>query len=110
VYIDDGRTIGATADLAWQAACAYAAGCARLGVQDASRKWTLASRTPGPWAGTVTHTDRDQVCGMVSQEKWEKTQLLIWVLRSMLERDFLPLQQLLEIRGFLVYVVRTYQG
>jgi hypothetical protein len=26
----------------------------------------------------------------------------------MLERDFLPLQRLLEIRGFLIYVVRTY--
>ncbi len=68
----------------------------------------MASRTPSPWAGTVTHTDRDQVCGMVSQEKWEKTQLLIRELRLMLERDFLPLQRLLEIRGFLAYVVRTY--
>ena len=51
--------------------------CARLGVQDAARKRTSASRTPGPWAGTVTHTDQDQVCGMVSQEKWDKTQVLI---------------------------------
>ncbi len=108
VYVDNGRAIRATADLAWQAARAYADGCARLGVQDASRKWTSASRTPGPWAGTVTHTDRDQVCGMVSQEKWEKAQLLIRELRSMLEEDFLPLQRLLEIWGYLVYVVRTY--
>jgi hypothetical protein len=68
VYVDDGRAIGATADLAWQAARTYTTGCARLGVQDASWKRTSASRTPGPWAGTVTHTDRNQVCGMVSQE------------------------------------------
>jgi hypothetical protein len=32
VYVDDGRAIGAMADLAWGAACAYAAGCSRLGV------------------------------------------------------------------------------
>ncbi len=92
VYMDNRRAIGATADLAWQAAHIYAPGCARLGVQDASQKWTSASRTPGPWAGTVTQLDRDQVCSMVSQEKWEKTQLLIRELRLMLEQDFLPLQ------------------
>ncbi len=92
MYVDDGRAIEATVDLAWRAARAYAAGCARLGVKDASRKRTSASRTPGPWAGTVTHMERNQVCSMISQGKWEKTQLLIRELRSMLERDFLPLQ------------------
>ncbi len=63
---------------------------------------------PGPWAGTVTHTDREQVYGMVSQEEWDKTRLLIWELEIMLIDDFLPLQRLLVIRGFLIYVVRTY--
>jgi hypothetical protein len=61
VYVDDGRAIGATADLAWWAARAYAAGCLKLGIQDAARKRTSASRIPGSWAGTLTHTDRDQV-------------------------------------------------
>ena len=45
---------------------------------------------------------------MVSKEKWQKTQALVWELEEMLEWDFLPLQRLLEIRGFLIYVVRTY--
>jgi hypothetical protein len=46
---------------------------------------------------------------MVSQEKWKKTQALIRELWVMLERDLLPLKRLLlEIRGFLIYVVRTY--
>ncbi|KAL3786657.1 hypothetical protein ACHAW5_001375 [Stephanodiscus triporus] len=108
VYVDDGRAVGHSAELAWQAARRYAAVCAFLGVQDAARKRTSASRTPGPWAGTVTHTDQGQVCGMVSQEKWERTQSLIRELGAMVERDFLPLQRLLEIRGFLIYVVRTY--
>lgn len=107
-YVDDGRAIGHSAELAWRAARCHAATCARLGVQDAARKRTSASRTPGPWAGTVTHTDQDQVCGMVLKEKWEKTQALVRELEEMLERDLLPLQRLLEIRGFLIYVVRTY--
>ena len=108
VYVDDGRAIGHSAEIAWQVARFYAAMCARLGVQDAARKRTSASRTPGPWAGTVTHTDQDQVSGMVSQEKWDKTQVLIRELGGMLARDLLPLLRLLEIRGFLIYVVRTY--
>jgi len=45
---------------------------------------------------------------MVSQEKWEKTKRLVMELSRMLEQDFLPLQCLLVIRGFLIYVVRTY--
>ena len=45
---------------------------------------------------------------MVSQEKWEKTKLLIKELSRVVEQDFLPLQRLLVIRGFLIYVVRTY--
>ncbi len=108
VYVDDGRPTGPTEYLAWQAARAYGAGCTRRGVQDASRKRTLPSQTPGPWAGTVTHTDRGRICGTVSQEKWEKTKRLIAEMAIMVERDHLPLGCLLQIRGFLMYVVRTY--
>ena len=46
--------------------------------------------------------------GMVSQEKWDKTKHLIDELCEMVERGPLPLQRMLEIRGFLMYVVRTY--
>ena len=108
VYVDDGRAVVHLADLTWRAARAYAAGCSKLGIQDASCKRTSATRMPGPWAGTVTHTDGNQVCGMVAQEKWEKTRATIRDLESMLVNGFLPLQRLLVIRGFLIYVVRTY--
>jgi len=40
--------------------------------------------------------------------KLEKTKLLIMELSRMVEQDFLPQQCLLVIRGFLIYVVRTY--
>ena len=64
--------------------------------------------TPGPWAGTVTHTAGGRVLGMVSQVKWDKTKLLNAELGEMIPKGPLPLQRLLEIRGFLLYVVRTY--
>ena len=108
VYVDDGRPTGPTEYLAWQAARAYGAGCTRRGVQDASRKRTSPSQTPGPWAGTVTHTDQGRICGTVSQEKWEKTKRLIAEMATMMECKHLPLGRLLQIRGFMMYVVRTY--
>jgi hypothetical protein len=109
VYVDDGRTTGPTEFLVWQAGRAYGAGCTRRGVHDASRKRTSPSSTPEPWAGTVTHTDGGRgVSGMVSQEKWDKTKRLIREMSDMVERDCLPLVRLLQIRGFLMYVVRTY--
>jgi hypothetical protein len=107
VYVDNGPT-GPTEFLTWQAGQAYGAGCTRRGVQDASHKRTSPSQTPGPWAGTVTHTDRGRVYGMVSQEKWNKTKCLIAELEEMVALDCLPLTRLLQIRGFLIYVVRTY--
>ena len=46
--------------------------------------------------------------GMVSQEKWDKTRRLIQELLEMIPKGPLPLQRMLEIRGFLMYVVWTY--
>jgi hypothetical protein len=108
VYVDDGRTTGHSRDLTWKTARAYGSGCSRRGIQDASRKRTPPTETPGPWAGMVTHTEGGSVVGMVSQEKWDKTRHLIQELLEMIPKGPLPLQQMLEIRGFLMYVVRTY--
>jgi hypothetical protein len=77
VYVDDGRPTGHSPAITWRAARAYGSGCSRRGIQDASRKRTSPTETPGPWAGTVTHTEGGSVLGMVSQEKWDKTKRLI---------------------------------
>ena len=66
------------------------------------------SDTTGPWAGTVTHTAGGHVLGMISQMKWDKTKLLIAEFGGMIPKGTLPLQRLLEIQGFLMYVARTY--
>jgi hypothetical protein len=46
--------------------------------------------------------------GMLSQEKWDKTKRLLKELSDMLGEGPLPLQQMLEIQGFLMYVVWMY--
>jgi hypothetical protein len=68
-YINNGRATGHSQDLTWRVARAYGLGCSRRGIQDASQKRTLPSKTPGPWAGMVTHTEGGCVVGVVSQEK-----------------------------------------
>ena len=108
VYVDDGRATGPTEFLAWQAGQAYSTGCTRRGMQDASRKRTSPSQTPGPWTSTVTHSDGGKVCSMVLQEERDKTKHLIAELKEMVTLDCLPLTRLLQIRGFLMYVVRMY--
>jgi hypothetical protein len=108
VYVDDGRPTGHSPRLTWAAERAYAAGCSRRGVQDVSRKRFLLTEMPGPWASTVTHTQGGRVLGIVSQEKWDKPKLLIAELLEMIPKGPLPLQHLLEIRRFLMYMVRTY--
>ena len=118
VYVDDGRATGFCPEICWAAASHFAAVCSNKGVQDAKRKRTFPSWTPGPWAGTITLTD-GEIVFIVSKAKWDKTRCLINELRDMMDTAVsapdqtsegakLPLQRLLEIRGFLIYVVRTY--
>jgi hypothetical protein len=108
MYVDDRRPTGHSQELTWKAAWAYGAGFSRRGIQDASRRRTSPTMMPGPWAGTVTHTSGGMLVGMVSQDKWTKTKCLIQELVEMIPGGPLPLQRLLKIRGFLMYVVRTY--
>jgi hypothetical protein len=108
VYKDDGRPTVHDQELIWKAAQAYGAGCSRRGIQDAWRKRISPTMTPGPWAGTITHTNGGSVMGMVLQENWIKTQAMVKELVDMIPGGQLPLQRLLEIRGFLMYVVWTY--
>ena len=41
--------------------------------------------------------------------KWEKTRSMVEELSEMVRAGPLPRQRLMEIRGFLIYVVRTYK-
>ena len=59
VYIDDGRIISHLELVCWQAENIFFLNS--LGIQDASRKRTEPSLTPGPWGGTVAHTPSNEV-------------------------------------------------
>jgi hypothetical protein len=100
VYVDGGQKMGHSQNLKWRGRRAYGSGCTRLGAQDASRKRTFPTLTPGPWAGTVTHTANDRMERRVLQEKWDKTKGLIVMLQDMMAKGPLPLQWLLETRFF----------
>lgn len=109
IYVDDGRATGHSAEACWAAIRRFASICTKLGIQDAARKRTEPSATPGPWAGTVVHTNDGEVVGTVTTEKWGKTKSLIQELESLLlSSEGMPLRRLLSVRGFLNYVVRTY--
>ena len=68
------------------------------------------SKEPGPRAGTVTH-NTEEVCGIVSQDFGDKVKRLIQVLVDMedKEKGGLERSNMESIRGFLVYMARTYR-
>jgi hypothetical protein len=83
-------------------------------MQDAARKRRAPSAEPGAWAGTIIRTDGESVEKMVSQERWDKTKDCIQWIQDQLEaapnKKFPKIlhKRLKSIRGFLVYVSRTY--
>ena len=69
IYIDDLRPTGPSKRECWAAAHQVGGRLTWFGLQDAARKRRKASQKPGAWAGTVIHTDGEEVCVLVSQEK-----------------------------------------
>ena len=108
IYVDDGKTTGWSRLACWQASRRFASVCSHLGIQDAARKRTEPSRTPGPWAGSVIHTE-DGVRALVTQKKWDKIKSLIAELEQMSKLEKVPRKRLEQIRGFFNYVARTYK-
>jgi hypothetical protein len=111
IYVDDVRITGPTETECWAAAQRVSYILTHLGIQDAARKRREPRRDPGAWAGAVLRTDGDCPAVEVSMEKWTKTKMLIDELQEMQQNqeDRLPLKRLLQIRGFLLYVTRTYR-
>ena len=101
-----------------------------------SQKEDFPSYEPGPWTCTVCHTSGGEIIDTVSQENWEKTRALVTEIITVVaesadiqEQEYevavkmrkqmedasrfsdgakISQQRLLEIQGFLNYVVRTY--
>jgi hypothetical protein len=111
IYVDDVRITGPTELDCWSAAQRVSCTLTHLGIQDAARKRREPRQDPGAWAGAVLRTNGESPTVEVSQEKWEKTKSIIAELESLIDSqpDKLPLKRLLEMRGFLLYVSRTYR-
>lgn len=109
LYVDDARTVGHNFEACWRATRRYASMCNWLGIQDAARKRTMPSTTPGPWAGTMVDCAQG-LDGTVTQAKWTKGRDQVKEIAAMLEENpmEIPRERLERIRGFLVYLSRTY--
>ncbi|KAL7468881.1 hypothetical protein ACHAXS_009127 [Conticribra weissflogii] len=109
VYVDNGRITGWCKVECWRAARRFSSILTHLGIQDASRKRTEPSQQPGPWAGTVSHTTPNLMV-TVTEVKWEKTRQGVREVESMLRKpEAMPRKRLEQIRGFLIYVSRTFR-
>jgi hypothetical protein len=130
VYIDDVRITGPTQALVWEAGSRVAKLCSFAGLQDAPRKLREPSQSPGAWAGSVVATLGGTVTKFVTEDRWQKTQRCIrwigskiglpadkWSVELPEDEDTkraptgtIPHKQAERIRGFLIYVSRTYRA
>jgi hypothetical protein len=69
IYVDDIRTAGNDWWEGRLAARRVASTMHWLGIQDAARKRRDPSETPGPWAGSIIHSDGGAISITVSQER-----------------------------------------
>ena len=80
-----------------------------LGLQSAARKRREVGQDVGAWAGSIVDTTEGKVRVRTDQEKWDKTREWIRKLNMWLEKDTpLNFKELERMRGFLIYVSRTY--
>jgi hypothetical protein len=109
-YVDDKRTTGSTYLHCVQVSRRVGSMLGYLGSQDASRKRVPPSQRAGAWAGSVCHTDGNKVTVLCTQDKWDKAKDYVRSLLSQLDNGETRFnhKDLERIRGFLVYVVRTY--
>jgi hypothetical protein len=78
-------------------------------MQDASRKREDPSQRAGAWSGVVCHTDNGMVTVLCTQDKWDKVRCYISDLILMQQSSNTFVHKDLErIRGFLIYVIKTY--
>lgn len=111
IYVDDVRPVGQGRKDCLHASRRFGSLCGHYGVNDAARKVKGPDMKPGPWAGTMVYSD-EGVDGLVSQQKWDKTKGYVRELREEVNARPEELQRarLESMRGFLIYVARTYRN
>lgn len=109
MYVDDVRSCAPTLEEAWRASQRTSTVLGFLGLQDAARKRRDPGQETGAWTGSVVWTSGNSISVMTTQEKWDKTRRYIqWVSDNLSNAEGIDGKELKSIRGFLVYVARTY--
>lgn len=109
IYVDDVRSSAWDDNAAWLASQRTSSRLGYLGLQDAARKRREPGQETGAWTGSAVWTSNHQLVVMTTQEKWDKTRdHLVWIRSNLNNKDGLDGKILKSIRGFLVYVARTY--
>jgi hypothetical protein len=112
VFVDDVRTTGQTAELAWAVARRIGSRAQYLGTQDASRKRRPPSKSPGAWAGRVFSTANGVISKSVAPAKWRRAKEIIEKWRDRLRGDpsaDLGYKELERDREFLVHMAMTFE-
>jgi hypothetical protein len=109
-FVDDLRPTGPGRRECWRAARCAASILNSLGIQDAPRKRWDSSQKPGAWSGSVILVTPEGVCALASEDRWHKAKALLQEIQETLDQDpnAMPRYRLEQIRGFLIYVTRTY--
>ena len=109
IYVDDIRCSAPTQEEAWRGSQRTSSVLGYLGLQDAARKRRDPGQETGAWTGSVVWTSNNKLSVMTTQEKWDKLKAqLNWIRENIDNTNGLDNKRLQSIRGFLVYVSRTY--
>jgi hypothetical protein len=109
IYVDDVRSSAPTEAEAWLASQRTSSILGFLGLQDAARKRREPGQEPGAWTGSVVWTTNGSISVLTTQEKWDKTKPHIqWMQSNLNNHKGMNGKIMRSIRGFLVYVARTY--
>ena len=82
-----------------------------MGLQDAARKRTNPSMSPGEWVGTIVNSEGGRVKVLVAKEKRVKGKTVIdRIQKEHNDRGSLDHKTLERERGFLIYISRTYRS
>ena len=112
-YMDDLRTVGSSAEHAWQVARQLGARLQYLGIQDAPRKRRPPSKTPGAWAGSVHHISATTISKTLTQKKWDKGKKLLEKYVDAYTKSDSPTfdhKQMQRDVGFFVHQALTYNS
>jgi hypothetical protein len=110
IYVDDVRTSASGYSECRKVSRRVASIANYLGLQDAARKRRDPNTAPGPWAGSIVHTDKHQVEVSVSQERWDKAKNIIsWIKDSLMNNESMIEFKTLDSCGISLMCSRALQ-